>query len=256
MTTAVKEKKPFLPQRKSAAPSGAVAIRTGGAATSPRGAAGGAITVGGEPRVHLLPADVTARKRFKEVRRRLVSAAIVVAVLVLVGYGYVTYTLATAQSALTSAQASTAAILTQQSKYGEVTKIKADAASIQAGQKTATAQEILWAPFVSAFQATLPAGGSILALTPNIDTPFSSAVTPDAIPLQGPHIATVAATVVMPQGDVPVWLNTLPKLKGFVDVTPGSVSSAGGGLYNVVVTLHLDGKAISGRFTKTTGSTK
>ena len=71
MTTAVKEKKPFLPQRKNAvvlspaggAPTVSVASRGNGAPAN--------LVVGGEPRVHLLPADVTERKGLRVLKRRL-----------------------------------------------------------------------------------------------------------------------------------------------------------------------------------------
>jgi hypothetical protein len=76
------------------------------------------------------------------------------------------------------------------------------------------------------------------------------------VPLQGPRIATLDLTVAMLQADVPTWLTTLPTLKGFVDATPDSVTATTGGYYAVVVTLHINAKAVSGRFTKAAGTSK
>jgi Tfp pilus assembly protein PilN len=259
MTTAVKEKKPFLPQRKPqvAAPGAAVTLRAGGA---PRGVANVApLAIGGEPRVHLLPADVTDRKKIKGLKRRLLFAGAVVLVVVAGGYGVATFGLSNAQSQLTSAQATTTQLLAEQSKYGEVTKVNSDSSAILQAQKTTTAQEILWAPYLASVEATLPANATITDAAGSIDAPFGGAASTSGtstVPLQGPRIATLDLTVAMLQADVPTWLTTLPTLKGFVDATPDSVTATTGGYYAVVVTLHINAKAVSGRFTKAAGTSK
>jgi type IV pilus assembly protein PilN len=260
MTTAVKEKKPFLPQRKPQVQpaGGAVALRGRPAARATSALA--PLTIGGDPRVHLLPAGVTERKKVKNLKRRLLFAGAFVVVLVIAGYGLATVVLSTAQAQLDAAHSATAALLTQQAKFGDVTKVNADAAAIQQAQKTATAHEILWAPYLSTIEATLPSGGAITGVNASMDAPFGgtpggSAET-NAVPLQGPRIATVVLTVRMPQGDIPAWLNALPSLKGFVDATPNSVASSSDGVYVAVVTLHINDKAISDRFTKAAGTKK
>ena len=261
MTTAVKEKKPFLPQRKrpDVAPAGAVAVRTG---VVPRGAANLApLAIGADPRVHLLPLEVTQRKKIKQLKRRLLFAGAFVVALVAAGYGLATIAQSSSQSQLTSAQATTTQLLAQQSKYGEVNKINSDAAAIQQAQKTTTTQEILWAPYLASVEATLPSNATITAVSASIDAPFGGAPSTGAaaattVPLQGPRIATLDLTVAMQQADIPTWLTTLPTLKGFVDATPDSVTATTGGFYSVVVTLHINDKAISGRFSKAAGATK
>ena len=82
MTTAVKEKKPFLPQRRPQKPvaesGGALAVR---GAVPPRAAFNaGALSIGGEPRVHLLPFDVKERKKAKLLKRRLLFVGVAPAV--------------------------------------------------------------------------------------------------------------------------------------------------------------------------------
>jgi type II secretory pathway pseudopilin PulG len=248
MSTMVKEKKPFLPQRKSSAPAGG--IGTSVALASAGSAVAGHVVVGGEPRVHLLPSDVVGRKKSKALRRRMLTLLVLVLIVVAGAYGAVTLSLASAQSALQTAQARTAVLLQQQAKYGQIVKVKSDIGSIQTNQKTATAQEILWQPFVKNLGATLPADAIITVFTGSIDSPFASSADA-AIPLQGPHIATVDVTVLMTQGEIAPWLDALPKLKGFVDAVPDSVTSTNDTTYTVVVTLHLNEKALSGRFAKT-----
>jgi hypothetical protein len=262
MSTAVKEKKPFLPQRKAPLQaSGGATVALRGA---PAGRAGGsaAPSIGGEPRVHLLPLEVSERKNFKALKRRLLVSGAVVLGLVIAGYGLATLSLTDAQSQLAAAQATTSQLLTQQSKYGDVTKVNSDIASILASQKTATANEILWVPLLTKLESTLPAGASLNAASTSIDFPLGTPAASGpavSVPLEGPRIATAQITVLINQADIPAWLNTLPAIKGYVDSTPNSVSApttAGGSLYSLVVTIHLNSDAVSNRFGKTTGGTK
>jgi hypothetical protein len=256
MSTAVKEKKPFLPTRKPAAAPGNAVVRTGPGQPVRTPSNDSVLTLGGEPRVHLLPLDVSDRKRLKALQRRLLGAVVVVCVLAAGAYGAVAWALANAQTQLTNAQSETSALLTQQGKYGEVTKIKTDIGSIQAAQKTATAQEILWAPYVTQLEATLPAGTTISTISGKIDTPFSSEAIPSAGPLLGPHIATIGMTLSMVQGTIPGWLNSLPTTTGFVDDSLQSVTSVGNSQYTVTITIYVDDKALSNRFSKVQGATK
>jgi hypothetical protein len=255
MSTAVKEKKPFLPTRKPSAQAGGAVVRASGTAAARGPVSLGSVGLGGEARVHLLPSDVQERKKIKLLKRRLISGVIVALVVVLAAYGLANASLATAQGALTSSQQVTAGVLAEQGKYSAVTKDQTDINSIQAAQKTGTAQEILWADYVTALEATLPAGATISSVSTRIDSPFGS-VTADTTPLQGPHIATVTATLAMQQTAVPGWLNSLPTLPGYVDNTLDSVTSQGSGLYTVSVTIHVSDAALSKRFTTNAGATK
>ena len=242
-------KKPFLPRSSSSNGSGAVVLaRSAGPIEG--------LVIGGEPRVHLLPPHVLAKKKGRALRRRLGIGLVGVVVLVGVGVGLASLSLASSQSALLTAQQQASSILQQQAKYGDVLKVKADSISIQSAQKQATAQEISWQPFITAFEATLPAGASITSISTSIDAPF--AVAPAiTTPLQGPRVATVTATLSMQEPTIAGWLNTLPALKGFVDVTPNSVTlSPTDGSYTVSITLHLSKDALANRFTKTSGGTK
>jgi Tfp pilus assembly protein PilN len=241
-------KKPFLPRSSSPSGSGAVVLaRSGGPIEG--------LVIGGEPRVHLLPPQVLARKKGRAFRRKLGVGLVAVIVLVALGVGLATVSLAASQAALLTAQQQSSSILQQQAKYGDVLKVKADAVTIQTGQKQATTQEISWQPFINSFEATLPADASITSITASIDSPFAVApVITD--PLQGPRVATVAATLSMSQSEIAGWLNSLPALKGFVDVTPNSVTLGTGNAYVVSITLHLSKDALANRFTKDAGGTK
>lgn len=249
-TAKVKVSKPFLPVRKPKAgaaekPGRPVAAKP--AAVTTKG--GSVLVIGGEPRVHLLPKEVIERKKSKAVNRRLGFGVVGVVVIVGLGLAAATLEMTSAQSSLDSAQAQSVALLSQRAKYGAVTKIKADAAAIQASQKLATAQEIAWQPYFLSIQNTLPAGASITSITAGIDSPFAAPSTA-TVPLEGPRIATVKATLSMQQATISSWLDSLANLKGFVDANPDSVNIAADGSYVVSVTIHVNSDALANRFTK------
>jgi hypothetical protein len=263
MTTTVKEKKPFLPQRKVAAsPVGnAVQTRAGGASrVVPAGAVN--LVIGGEPRVHLLPAEVVERKNLRALKRKLLTYGAIVVVLVIVAYGVATFMLSTAQSQLDSARADTASLLVQQAKYGQVTKVNTDIDAIKSAQTSTTTQEIMWAPLVQSLEGTLPPDASLASVTASLDSPIGSSTTSagtsatPSIPLQGPRIATVTVDVTMSQSEVPGWIDRLPTIKGYVDAEVASVTQSGSGDYAVDATIHLNAQAVSGRFATNGGSAK
>jgi hypothetical protein len=255
MSTAVKEKKPFLPQRKpqvpaAGGPGSAVVVGVQRSAFTAN-----VLSIGGEPRVHLLPAEVSERKKLRALKRRLGFAAIATVVVVAAGYGGVSVELASAQSDLTAAQTQTAQLAAQQAKYSAVTKVKSDSASIQAAQKSITSAEVIWKPYVAQVEASLPAGGAIVDFTGSVDAPFgATSTTTQTSTLGQPHVATIQLTATMNQNPIGGWLTTLPSLPGFVDAIPDSVTLKTDGTYTVVVTIHLDSKALSTRYTKATVS--
>jgi hypothetical protein len=216
------------------------------------------LVIGGEPRVHLLPPQVLLNRKGKVIRRRLGFGVVAVVVLVAAGFGLASLALANSQSNLLSAQNQTSTILQEQTKFGDVLKVKSDAAAIQSSQKLATAQEILWAPFYASFEAALPAGATITSLSVTLDNPLGTTLpaTPSLGPVQGAHIATVEGTLTMPQGAISGWLDSLGNLKGFVDVTPNSVTASQGGVYTVSITMHINSDVLANRFAKSTGGNK
>jgi hypothetical protein len=216
------------------------------------------LVIGGEPRVHLLPPHVLINRRGKVVRRRLGFGVVGVIALVAVGFGAASLSLINSQSNLLSAQSETGSILQQQAKYGDVLKVKADASAIQSSQKLATSQEILWAPFYSSFEALMPASSSITSLSVSLDNPLggSSGSAATSGPFEAAHVATIEGTLAMPQSSISGWLDSLANLKGFVDVTPNSVTAGEGGIYTVSITMHIDKDVLANRFTKVTGDNK
>jgi hypothetical protein len=240
----------IAPRTRSTTPNGpgTVAVVKGSASID-------GLTIGGEPRVHLLPPQVVARKKARAIRRRLGLGVVGVILVVGIAGGLAEVASVSAASALATAQSETSNILQQQAKYGDVLKVKADSAAILSSQKLSTADEISWKSFVASFQKTLPAGASITTISASVDAPFGQPpVAPD--PAEPLSVSTVTATVSMTQAQISGWLNTLPSIKGFVDEVPGSVTRNTDGSYSVAITMHLDKDALANRFTKGAGQSK
>ena len=236
---------------KSKEPKIARSSRTGAdvVAAAPKKAVAETLVLGGVPRVHLLPSEVLDRKKARAMRRKLAVVLVVVLVAIAAGVGLASVLLVGAQSSLTSAQTEAANLAHQRSQYGAVTQVQADAKAIQASQTLATATEIDWQPYLVKVGKTLPGGTHIQAITASIDPPVTGTdVSTD--PLQGTRVATVEVTVISPQASIAGWLVKLPSLPGFVDAEPKSVSinSTDSGGYTVVVDIHVNSDALSGRF--------
>ncbi|HEY4267018.1 MAG TPA: hypothetical protein VGM94_02390 [Galbitalea sp.] len=202
------------------------------------------ISIGGSPRVSLLPPEVHARGRARVVRRRLGIALIGAIALVVIGVGLASVSLISAQAAQRTAQNASDALLSQQTKFSAVTRVQADVAAIKTAQVTGAAPEVAWQPFIKEIEGTLPSGMTITGVKGALSTGTAGAV---IVPLQGPHVATIEVTVSTPQNSISQWLNQLPTLTGFVDATPGSVTRLKDD-FTVDVTIHIDKDALANRF--------
>jgi hypothetical protein len=205
------------------------------------------LTVGGSPRVHLLPPEVTQKKKSRQLQSRLGLG--VVAVLIVVGLAVAGAYLATlnAQNSLAAAQSASTNLLVQQKKYVAVTQVQTDVTGIKQAQIKATAKEIAWDPYIDKLDGTLTDGMKITSISAGIEDAFVTAADP-LIPLQGPRVASFKITVSTPQKTISEWLDNLKSLPGFVDATPGTVDHDSGKNYKVVVDLHINDKALLNRF--------
>jgi Tfp pilus assembly protein PilN len=206
------------------------------------------LALGAVPRVHLLPREVEATQRGKALRRGLVFALVGVFVLVLAGIAAATVSLVGANAALTSEQSRTAGLLVQQKKFGSVTSVQGQVLDIKAAEILGAKDEIAWADYFAQIQATLPAGMSTTSIQAAL-VPAATQAIPGTNPLVGVHVATVTIAVESPQATISDWLDSLAKLNGFVDATPGTVQfNTSTGRYDVNVVMHVSDKALANRF--------
>ena len=215
-------------------------------AEAARGAGSGP-HVGGAPRVDLMPPEIRLKRSQLRTRRTL-RLALLGVFLVVVGASAATWALsALAQTSLASAQAQQQALLVQQAKYSSVTTIQNAITLIKAGQVVGDSTEIDWQDYLVKLQATLPAGVALTTVTIGTADPLT-AYAQSSTPLQGDRIATLAFTATSPSlPSIPVWLDGLKTLPGFVDATPGQVTLANA-VYSANVTMHFGTAAFANRF--------
>jgi Tfp pilus assembly protein PilN len=212
-----------------------------------RGGAATNVTVGGAPRADLMPPEIRIKRSQLRTRRSLRLALFGVFVLVVVACGGTWAWNALAQTSLVSAQAQQQALLAQQAKYSNVTTIQSATTLIKAGQVIGDSTEIDWRDYLEKLQATLPAGVALSTVSIGTADPMT-AYAQSTTPLQGGRIATLAFTATSPSlPSIPVWLDGLRTLPGFVDATPGSVT-LGDGVYSADVTMHIGPEAFANRF--------
>jgi hypothetical protein len=206
------------------------------------------LVVGGESRVDLLPQELRVKRKGKVIRRRLGFLVVLVAVVVVGLSALVRAQGIQAKSDLSIAQADTQSILLQQRKYGEVSAIQKQVATIQAAQQVGTSTEINWKNYLISVQTTLPPNVTLDSVNIDSATPFASYAQASA-PLQGERIATLSFTAIsstLPQ--VPQWLIALATLPGYADANPGSVNRTENGSYSVNITMHINQAAFTNRF--------
>lgn len=204
--------------------------------------------LGGEPRVSLLPPEVNDFHKARALRGRLV-AGVIAALLVVVAAVGGSLALATlAQGALAAARQQSADLLAQQAEYSDLRQLQNGITLIQAGQQVGASTEIDWKSYLEDLQDTLPPGVTLDTVTVDSATPFQD-YPQSSIPLAGARVATLGFAAVSPTiPSIPVWLDGLKDLTGFVDAVPGSVAIQPDGTYVVNMTMHINQDAYSQRF--------
>lgn len=206
------------------------------------------LVIGGEPRVHLLPAEIQVQKQGRAKRRGLVFALVAVVTTVVLGFALATLSLLVSNASLASETARAAGLLAASNKYGMVVQYQHHMNDITLAQPIAVKGEIDWQPFIQSLQQTLPSTMMITNLSASIDSARDAAAVATA-PLQGSHVATIKINANDSTMTISDWLDNLKTINGFVDATPGGVSrDASTGHYLVQVSLHVDLKALSNRF--------
>jgi hypothetical protein len=151
---------------------------------------------------------------------------------------------------MAEAQHQAGALQGAQSQFSGVTEVRRGLTSSGAAARTAAVRMIDWESYMDALAASLPKGLSIgsIAVDSTVPAPTASApgtASPQAgTGLRGSYVATVTVHVLTTRlATVQTWLGSLTALKGYVDASPGAVSTASAGGLDVAVTLHLNAKA-------------
>jgi Tfp pilus assembly protein PilN len=212
------------------------------------------LILGGEPRVNLLPPEVAEQARDRLLRRKLLLATAGTVLLVLLGIGGAGLYTTNSTSKLADAQAETANLLAEQSQYVAVRQVQAQVDTAHAARAVGGWADIDWKAYLQGVRAALPADVGIDAVTVDSTSPLTVYPQPTA-PLQNARVATLTVTLASPGlPTVPQWLEQLQGLPGMADVAAGAITTGETPGYTVVVTMHINADAFSGRFLDTTGS--
>jgi hypothetical protein len=210
------------------------------------------LTVGGRPQVNLLPEDLRAARRMR--RTRKVMTGFVVASVVVAAAacgGAFVYERHTADQ-LAAAQRQADTLLGAQSRFAGVTSVRRALTSSAAAQHAAAVRMIDWESYMDQLAGRLPAGLTIGSIAVDSTAPSSAAggagaapaATPAPVAFSGAYVATVTVHVVTAHlSTVQSWLASLTTIKGYVDASPGAVTTATAGGLDVAVTVHLNSKA-------------
>lgn len=207
------------------------------------------VTVGGRPRVDLLPTEVLADRRSRRVVRRMWAGVGLVVVVAAIGTGGASLYAAQAHDDLTGAQNETLSLLQQQARYKEVRQTETSTALREAAQSVGGSTEIAWQPYLGSVKSSLPAGVQITGVAIDSATPLETYAQADS-PLQGQRVATLTIDAQSPTlPSVPTWLDSVKALDGFVDATANSVTlDQASGVYTVNLTIHVDDGAFDGKY--------
>ncbi len=200
------------------------------------------------PRVSLMPPELGERNKQLGVQRGLRLLMVFVAALVVAAIGgswYLALGAALARDAeVARTQDLQAERLTYQKVQDAIDAVTLGAAGVHVGGST----EIDLLGYLSLVAQSLPEG--VVLDTFNIESQGITTLYPQStIPLDGPRIGKLTFTAISPGlPQIPVWLDGLSELPGFVDAVPGSVVllNEGGG-YTVEITLHLNAGAYTNR---------
>lgn len=204
--------------------------------------------LGGEPRVSLLPPEVNDFHKSRSVRRRLIGGVMGVLFLV-AGLVAGSYVLAFfAQTSLDAARAESQALLAQEAEFSDLRELQSGIELIEAGRMVGASTEIDWKAYLDDLEKTLPPGVRIDTIAIDQASPFAD-YAQSSVPLQGARVATLSFAAVSPTiPSIPVWLDGLAELTGFVNAVPGSVTILTDGTYRVNMTMNINEEAYSQRF--------
>ena len=207
------------------------------------------LAVGARPQVNLLPEDLRAARRMRRTRRVMTGFVVASVVVAAAGCGGAFLYERHAAGQLAAAERQADSLLSAQSRFAGVTTVRRALTSSAAAQRTAAVRMIDWEWYMDQIAGRLPAGLTIGSISVDSTIPSSApggapAATPAPVAFSGSYVATVTVHVVTAHlSTVQSWLASLTSLKGYVDASPGAVTTATAGGLDVAVTLHLNSKA-------------
>ena len=210
----------------------------------------------------LTPPELTASRRLAVIRKVLLVGMILLAVLLLLGYGYAFRTKQLAASSLATEQTRTSKLLVEQNRYGEVTRLHGSITAIDGQFATLMAGDVGFSATISALLNALPPTMAVSDLDMKISPAGAAAATAgqrgavNSLDTSG-HQA-IGQVILNGSShsldDLPGYLAKLRTIKGVIDVVPVS-NQVSGPSVQFNVTLSLTDQVLTHRFdvSKATG---
>lgn len=211
----------------------------------------GSVAVG-FPQINLLPPELRASRALARTKRLLGGALVLVLVFAAGIYGVAAVRAGASQSALTDANTTTASLLTEKSKYSEVTAVLQGVERAKTARIFATSTEVQWADYLQAISAVAPQQASIQTVTIESATPLAPMAAPIDV-LSTVSLARITFTWrVLVSPDASAWLVALEGVPGLANPTITSVTVAGDDttpvFYDVVCAVQVTDVALAKRF--------
>jgi hypothetical protein len=216
----------------------------------------GTLSIGGSPRVDLMPPEIRVKRSQLATRRKLRMGLVAVAAVVALGCGGTVALSTVSNIGLAAAQEQQTSLLQQQNQYADVKHTMQSILLIQAGQKVAASTEIDWSGYLAKLSALLPAGMTVEEVQLDQATPVAPYTGSTTSAAAAARVATLTVTTTGP--DIPPTaqiLTSMATLPGFIDVVPTSVAfDASNNAYKSTIVLHIDEKAFDGRYQPATSA--
>lgn len=226
-------------------------------ADPPRAKKGPQTVMGGLPQVNLLPPEVRAARGLRSLKRWLAMALVVVLVLCAAVFALAKFAKVAADDELSTAQAETQRLQTEQQKYAEVPRVLGALQNATAARALGMSTDVSWASYYAAVTAVLPTDVSIDSLAMTSQSASGTAATATAAnPLQAASVAQIqfiGRSTTVP--NTAAWLDALNGVPGFADAWASSAtitqSQNKTTYYNVTVTVQVTSIAYTHRFDAT-----
>ncbi|CAN5561701.1 hypothetical protein BH10ACT7_BH10ACT7_13910 [soil metagenome] len=197
------------------------------------------LTIGGEPRVDLLPPEMRRARKDAAIRAGMLVLLGALVIAVVAGTFGTSLLAAAAEAELAAEQEKTTELFAQQQEFIEVRQNAQQIAQIEAAVRVGTSTLVDWETLLASLTAAFPEGTAVRSFTLQSATPLVGQ--PQATtPLAQAGIATVAFEVYTPTLlESEVWIRSLVPIEGVADVDADSVRSAEGG-YLTRLTVWVD----------------
>jgi Tfp pilus assembly protein PilN len=209
------------------------------------------------PRVNLLPPEIAAAAKLRQLKIMLGLLVLAAMVLVVLGFLFASSQIGGAEESLADAETEGAQLQADVATYAEVPQVLAEVDTAQANLVTAMTPEIRWSFYLNDLSLTIPKTtrlSNITAVNTAAAEQLSGTVTAVGTPLGAASMGSITFTGKSTDFDaVAAWLQSLARQKGYLEPSVQNVTKAEAadsqGTYNdVESSTQLSLEASSGRF--------